>query len=45
MADHLDYSNDEGIRGGERAYAQVSATTNIFDWRSASKEEVTAFVE
>ena len=45
MADYLDYSNNKGIRGGERAYAQVSATTNIFDQRSASKEEVAAFVE
>jgi len=45
MADHSDYSNDKGIRGGERAYAQASATTNIFDWRSASKEEVTTFIK
>ena len=42
MADH---SDDEGIRGGERVPAQASATTNIFDWRSASKEEVATFVE
>ena len=42
MADH---SDDEGIRGGERVPAQASANTNIFDWRSASKEEVAAFVE
>lgn len=42
MADH---SDDEGTRGGERAHDQASATMNIFDWRSASKEEVAAFVE
>ena len=45
MADHSDHSDDEGIRGGERAYAQASTTTNIFNWRSASKEEVAAFVK
>ena len=42
MADYLD---DKGIRGGERAYNQANATTNIFNWRSALKEEVTAFVK
>ena len=42
MADHLD---DEGTKGGERAYNQASTTMNIFDWRSALKEEVAAFVE
>ena len=42
MADYLD---NKGIRGGERAYTQASATTNIFDWRSASKEEVAIFVK
>ena len=42
MADYLD---DKGIRGGERAYNQVSTTTNIFDWRSALKKEVTAFIK
>jgi hypothetical protein len=26
-----DYSDNKGIRGGERAYNQVSATTNIFN--------------
>ena len=40
-----DYSDDEGTRGEERAHAQANATTNIFDWKSASKEEVAAFVE
>jgi hypothetical protein len=42
MADH---SDDKGIRGGERAYNQASATTNIFNWRLALKEEVTAFIK
>ena len=42
MADH---SDDKGIRGGERAYNQVSTTINIFNWRSALKEEVAAFVK
>ena len=42
MADYLD---NKGIRGGERAYNQVSITTNIFNWRSASKEEVTVFIK
>ena len=42
MADHLD---DKGIRGGERAHNQASTTTNIFNWRSALKKEVTAFIK
>ena len=42
MADH---SDNKGTRGGERAYNQASATTNIFDWRSALKEEVTTFIK
>ena len=42
MADYLD---NKGIKGGERAYNQISTTTNIFDWRSASKEKVTAFIK
>ena len=42
MADHL---NNEGIRGKERAYAQVNTTINIFNWKSALKEEVAAFIE
>ena len=42
MADYLD---DKGIRGEERAYNQISATMNIFDWRSALKEEVTIFIK
>ena len=42
MADHL---NNKGTRGGEKAHNQASATMNIFNWRLASKEEVTAFVK
>ena len=42
MADHLD---NEGTKGGEKAHDQASTTTNIFNWRSASKEEVTAFIK
>ena len=40
-----DYSDDKGIRGGEKAYIQTNATINIFNWRSALKEEVTAFIK
>ena len=40
-----DYSDNKGIRGGERAYNQVSITMNIFDWRSALKKEVVIFVK
>ena len=40
-----DYSDNKGIRGGERAYTQISTTINIFNWRSALKEEITAFIE
>ena len=40
-----DYSDNEGTRGEERAYAQVNTTTNIFNWKSALKKEVAAFVE
>ena len=42
MADH---SDNKGIRGEERAYTQVNATMNIFNWKSALKEEVTVFIE
>ena len=42
MADHLD---DKGIRGGERAHNYINTTINIFNWRSASKEEVTTFIK
>ena len=42
MADHLD---DKGTREGERAYTQANTTTNIFNWKSALKEEVTAFIK
>ena len=42
MADH---SDNKGTRGGEKAHNQASTTMNIFDWRSASKEEVAAFVK
>ena len=42
MADYLD---DKGIRGEEKAYNQVSITINIFNWRSALKEEVAAFIK
>ena len=42
MADHL---NNKGIKEGERAYNQVSVTMNIFNWRLALKEEVTAFIK
>ena len=42
MADYLD---NKGIRGGERAYTQANVTINIFNWRSALKEEVTAFIK
>ena len=42
MADHL---NNKEIRGGERAYNQASTTINIFNWRSALKEKVTAFIK
>ena len=45
QGDMADHSDDEGTRGGERAHDQASVTMNIFDWRSASKEEVAAFVE
>ena len=40
-----DYSDDEEIRGGERIYNQTSVTINIFNWRSALKEEVTTFIK
>ena len=40
MADH---SDNKGTRERERAHDQ--ATINIFNWKSALKEEVTAFVE
>ena len=40
-----DYSNDKGIRKKEKAYNQVSTTINIFNQRSALKEEVTAFIK
>ena len=40
-----DYSDNKGIRGGERAHNQASTTTNIFNWRSALKEKVTAFIK
>ena len=42
MADHLD---NKGIKRGERAYNQVSITINIFNWRLALKEKVTAFIK
>ena len=42
MADYLD---NKGIKGGKRAYNQTSTTINIFNWRSASKEEVTTFIK
>ena len=40
-----DYSDNKEIRGGERAYNQASITINIFNWRSALKEEVTVFIK
>ena len=42
MADHLD---NKGIKGGEKTYNQTSITINIFNWRSALKKEVTAFIK
>ena len=42
MADH---SDDKGIRGKKRAYVQVNATINIFNWKLALKEKVAAFIE
>ena len=42
MADH---SDDKGTRGGKKAHNQASATMNIFNWRSALKEEVTVFIK
>ena len=42
MADH---SDNKGIKGGEKAYNQASITTNIFNWKSALKEEVTVFIK
>ena len=42
MADHLD---NKGIRGGKKAYNQASITINIFNWRSALKEEITVFIK
>ena len=40
-----DYSDNKGIRGGERAYNQVNITINIFNQRSALKKEVTVFIK
>ena len=40
-----DYLNNKGLRGGERAYTQVSATINIFNQRLALKKEVTIFIK
>jgi hypothetical protein len=45
QGDIADHSDNEGIRGGERAYNQANTTTNIFNWRSALKEEVVTFVK
>ena len=42
MADH---SDNKGIKGEERAHNQASTTINIFDQRSALKEEVAAFIK
>ena len=42
MADH---SDNKGIKGGERAHNQANITMNIFNWRSALKEKVTAFIK
>ena len=42
MANHL---NNKGIKGEERVYNQASVTINIFNWRSALKEKVTAFIK
>ena len=40
-----DYSDNKGIRGGEKAHNQASITTNIFNQKSASKEEITTFIK
>ena len=40
-----DYSDNKGIRGGEKVYNQVNTTINIFNWRSALKEEITIFIK
>ena len=40
-----DYLNNKEIRGGEKAYNQTNTTMNIFNWRSALKKEVTAFIK
>ena len=40
-----DYSDNKGIRGGKKAYNQASTTINIFNWRSALKEKITAFIK
>ena len=42
MADYLD---NKGTRGKERAHIQINTTTNIFNWKSALKEEVAAFIK
>ena len=45
QGDMADYLNDEGIRGKEKVYNQASTTINIFNWRSALKEEVIIFIK
>ena len=45
QGDMADYSDNKGTRGGERAHNQASTTINIFNWRSALKEEVTTFIK
>ena len=42
MADH---SDNKEIREEEKVFTQISITTNIFNWRSALKKEVTTFIK
>ena len=41
----VDYLDNKGIKKGEKAYDQTSATINIFNWRSALKEKVAIFIK
>ena len=45
QGDIVDYLDNKGIKGGERAYNQTSTTINIFNWKSALKEEITIFIK
>ena len=42
MADH---SDNKGLKGEKKAYTQANTTINIFNWRLALKEEITAFIK